>query len=371
MTQFGMLSQVTVQPIGSCLVATAAVAATGLTVAYAGAFDRKGGTLDLNGARLEYTGITDGVLPEDPDVITLAVPLAVAGAIDDLVSVVAGGEVAQDYRGHVSVGEGDDVQPALPLSLRAVFPVGLYADPVPVYLTDDYSELVDAPSRAPVVDGLALADDSVPGSALTADAIDGKVITGAFIRTAATGNRWEIQSTDSPFHPNTITGFTGYPGEDTPALVETYLDGAGGGGIRMTSARLEAPDSIAQFLLMGKDTGSYAYFIADLVSFSGGVVTAGAVQANGGARLGSNGSLIAEQRFGDATVTVTAAASGTLVVNHGLGGAPTNVQVTTHGTAVWLPTVFGANATQFTISVRHVDGASGNATVPVYWDAKR
>jgi hypothetical protein len=61
-----------------------------------------------------------------------------------------------------------------------------------------------------------LADGSVTGTKLSADAIDGKTITGAFIRTAATGKRWELSSTPA----NQLRGYSGRPEEDQPGVFE-------------------------------------------------------------------------------------------------------------------------------------------------------
>ncbi|NUP79745.1 MAG: hypothetical protein HOV96_19590 [Nonomuraea sp.] len=69
-----------------------------------------------------------------------------------------------------------------------------------------------------------LADGSVTGPKLSFDAIDGKTITGAFIRTAADGTRWEI---DSVLHADEIRGYTGFMTEVAPALVQVTSGGAG------------------------------------------------------------------------------------------------------------------------------------------------
>lgn len=59
----------------------------------------------------------------------------------------------------------------------------------------------------------------IPGSRLAADAIDGKTITGATIRTAAAGARVELRSDQA----NRIRGYTGDAAETTPGSFDTGL----------------------------------------------------------------------------------------------------------------------------------------------------
>lgn len=65
---------------------------------------------------------------------------------------------------------------------------------------------------------LNLPPGSITGSLLAADAIDGKTITGAVIRTAAPpAKRWEL---DSVNHANQLRGYSGEANETAPGLVE-------------------------------------------------------------------------------------------------------------------------------------------------------
>lgn len=97
-----------------------------------------------------------------------------------------------------------------------------------------------------------LADESVTGSKLSADAIDGKTITGAFIRTAATGKRWELSSAAV----NLLRAFSGATGEAAPGALSIDAED-GGGGVDVTYkqpvARLEPPTMTVQY-------GNPAYF---------------------------------------------------------------------------------------------------------------
>jgi hypothetical protein len=72
-----------------------------------------------------------------------------------------------------------------------------------------------------------LADGSVTGPKLSFDAIDGKVITGALIRTDAPPNeRWELTSAAA----NQLVAYTGLPGEVSPGGV---ICGPGAGQIAL------------------------------------------------------------------------------------------------------------------------------------------
>jgi hypothetical protein len=155
MSDYGLLQEVRISYRGSTLAAAAAVSDTELVVEYAGDFnydpenpDDTGGTLDLNGARLAYTAVTYGELPEDPDTIILAEPLTVAADVDDFVGVVAGGQVLEDWEAYVTMdGGGDQVVARLSVDQRAQWPIGVYPDPVPVVLSDDLLHIEDAPGR--------------------------------------------------------------------------------------------------------------------------------------------------------------------------------------------------------------------------------
>lgn len=148
MSDYAQVQSVIVEPKGSTLAADASVSDTEILVDTAQDFDDEGGTLDLNGARLTYTSIEEGVNPDDPDTIFLADPLAVGADEDDLVAPVVGNLIPEDWYAVVSMGEeGEMAHIPLDLDQRANWPVGDYPDPVPVVVSDDLQHLEDAPGR--------------------------------------------------------------------------------------------------------------------------------------------------------------------------------------------------------------------------------
>lgn len=150
MAEYGLLGEVTAEPRGSELTASAAISDTELVIDYSGDFDTDGGTLDLNGARLAYVAIIEGDLPEDPDTLVLAEPLLVAGDEGDSVLAVVGAQIATDYYAQVTMsGDGDTVKARIPYNQIGLWPVGQYDPPVPVTLSDDLLWLVDAPGQTP------------------------------------------------------------------------------------------------------------------------------------------------------------------------------------------------------------------------------
>lgn len=148
MSDYMLVQSVTVEPKGSTLTTAALTSEEVLVVDSAQDFDDEGGTLDLNGARLQYTSIVEGVNLEDPDTINLAAPLAADAGVDDAVSPVVGGLIPEDWYAVGTMGEdGGEVTVPLDVDQRAQWPVGDYPDPVPVRVSDDLSRLEDAPGR--------------------------------------------------------------------------------------------------------------------------------------------------------------------------------------------------------------------------------
>jgi hypothetical protein len=152
----GLLTQVQFVARGSELTADAAIGSTVLEVESTVDFDDAGGDLELNGVRYGY-------VEADPDAltVTLETPLTVAGTVDDFVASVAGGQVEIDAVAYVSVGDGDDVEPIIPLALRSLLPEGSYDD-VPVVLSDDLEDIVNLPARQPVIDGTFIDPETLP-----------------------------------------------------------------------------------------------------------------------------------------------------------------------------------------------------------------
>lgn len=153
MSDYGHLQEIASTPRTTSLTTAAAVSDTELEVDSAGDFDEDGGTLQLNGAQLDYTAITWGATEEDPDIVTLAAPLVTAADVDDLISPVLGGVPAEDWYGIVDMGAGDPVPVPLTFAQRVQWPEGLYDPPARVQVSDDLQHLEDAPGRPAAVGG--------------------------------------------------------------------------------------------------------------------------------------------------------------------------------------------------------------------------
>lgn len=147
---------------GTELTADVAAGETLLPVEWAEPFDDAGGTVELNGVRLEYVDVD-----VENDTITLADPLETAAEIDDPVYVVTGGQVTTDYIAYATQGEGDDSEILIPFAERDTWPEGDYPDPVPVLLDDELTKIIDVPGRTPTRDGTFLDPDTLPVPDLT------------------------------------------------------------------------------------------------------------------------------------------------------------------------------------------------------------
>lgn len=149
MSDYGRLQEVVTIARSTDLTIDATISDTEIVVDSAGDFDEDGGTLQLNGAQLDYTAIEWGVGEEDPDTITLAEPLAAAAEVDDNVQPVDGGLPVEDWYAIVDMGPGDSVYVPLTFAQRAQWPEGTYDPPVRVIVSDDLQNLEDAPGRPP------------------------------------------------------------------------------------------------------------------------------------------------------------------------------------------------------------------------------
>ena len=72
---------------------------------------------------------------------------------------------------------------------------------------------------AGTITGDKLSAGTITGDKLSATSIDGKTITGALIRTAANGQRWELSTAPS----NMLQGFTGNVSEATPGGIASTV----------------------------------------------------------------------------------------------------------------------------------------------------
>jgi len=177
----GMLTDVTVLPRGSSAIAAQSVGDTTVTVEdvtnFATTVDptdpgaENVGRLDICGVQYDYTAVDPAT-----GIITLATPLTVAVADSDPVVTVAGGEVLQDWTAVVDPGEGDNLEIPMGYAFRALIPEGHYDPPVPVVVSDDLTELLDAPGRQPVLPAAAIDPTTLPDRQPTAPPDDSPTI---------------------------------------------------------------------------------------------------------------------------------------------------------------------------------------------------
>jgi len=163
--EYGLLTEVTVEPRTTQLATDAAVGATELEVLDAGDYDSdNGGTLLLNGNQLEYTGVVWGETEDDTDLIVLTNPLASAADEGDPVQSVSGGLGEEDWYGMVDMGGGGD-SVAVPIRFyqRQSWAEGIYDPPVKVEVSEDLSHIEDAPGR-PMAGGTRVAFCNTDGA---------------------------------------------------------------------------------------------------------------------------------------------------------------------------------------------------------------
>jgi hypothetical protein len=99
-----------------------------------------------------------------------------------------------------------------------------------------------------------LAAGAVTAGIIAAGAIDGQTITGALIRTAAAGQRWEITGTPS----NHITGYSGVTSETPGYLEVTSAAGAGPSAVPVVNLTTGTAPGVspAAIQLLGEDPGA-------------------------------------------------------------------------------------------------------------------
>jgi microcystin-dependent protein len=157
MPERGEVRAVAWMPQGSELAADVALGALQLTITNPVDFDEDGGTLDLNGAQLDYSTID-----MDTGIITLVSATTAAATAGDRVNVVSGGQVAIDYVAFTSLGDGDEIEVVIPFAERDLWPEGEYDSPVVVDLSDDLERLVAVPGRTPLRDGTFIDPSTLP-----------------------------------------------------------------------------------------------------------------------------------------------------------------------------------------------------------------
>lgn len=215
-----------------------------------------------------------------------------------------------------------------------------------------------------------LADGSVIGSKLAADAIDGKTITGAHIRTAASGKRWELDSTPA----NELRGYSGDAAEvlhgrvavdadedyayvrietptigtEDPAMVHL------GASVRQGGAALPADVSVYTDMF-----GVWGNSVSDAQSLTFDTTT-GDLALNGSTAL----------RYIDFGRFVGTASGGFVSIPHGVPASPKCVQVSSVSAHRSRVTAAGGAFGPITVEVRNLDGdilAPDGQSVIVYW----
>ncbi|MGH3631939.1 MAG: hypothetical protein ACRDRL_31425, partial [Sciscionella sp.] len=162
------LLEVAVIDEGSATSAALASGATSVPVDDPTPYNEAGGVVSIDGAQYAYTGCASA--SDGSGTLTLAEGVSAAVDQGQPVSVVAAGQVAQDWTATVSLdGGGDTSTVAVPYALRAQLPVGAYDPPVTVDLTDDLSAVADVPGRAPTIDGSYIDPATVPPPAPPTD----------------------------------------------------------------------------------------------------------------------------------------------------------------------------------------------------------
>lgn len=104
------------------------------------------GTVEINGVRMVFVDAD-----EDADTITLAAPLGDVASEGDRVLIVTAGEIAYDYTLEVQTSDGTSHEIDVDYGDRALWVQGPIDPPVPVTVSDDLTQIVDAPGRRAVV----------------------------------------------------------------------------------------------------------------------------------------------------------------------------------------------------------------------------
>jgi microcystin-dependent protein len=239
----GLLVQVVETPMGSQAVATAAVGSSQIVVDNVTDFNEAGGTIDILGTQVDYSGIipADPVMDAAGDVagggtLVLTAPLTVQVDQDDPVSVVMGDAVGTEAVAVVDIPAGasatdapdggDMVHVTLTYEQRAVYPTGVYDAPLPVELSDDLKSITGAVGTRPTIDGSLIAAGTLPPPTT-----DGNPPAASPTPTVTGGVgvlfvHWDPETNADPVtyavHISTTTGFT----PDATTLAATTAGGS-------------------------------------------------------------------------------------------------------------------------------------------------
>lgn len=205
---------------------------------------------------------------------------------------------------------------------------------------------------------------------IAADAIDGRVITGSTLRTAATGSRIEIKP-GSPAD-GIIEFFTGHAGQVDPAYVNPvspaslYL-----GSGTTTTKGYEASLQLAPGSTVGGATGPqvltdflYLWSRLDLDDASAGIRTPKIRWPDSLGLPDLRGMDFGRKNTGSTN------GSGDITINHALGAAPASVQLTPADG--YLYRIVSTSSSSFTVRVRNTSGVAQTSVTPdVFWLAIR
>jgi hypothetical protein len=250
-----------------------------------------------------------------------------------------------------------------------------------------------------------ISDGAISTPQLSANAIDGMTVTGALIRTAVSGQRVEIKSSNV----NRVDFYSGAAGEVAPGNVRSLSPTAGQAQTSVTAPTLLGVTPAELNLASRTDIGaSQAFLTADEVKIgptantfvsadevqieSTGVdrnliltsvrdvavsaqrliVNAVPVVTTTGAQTLTNKDLrdatnVMPIRGGNGTFTGNG--SGVITIPHGLGTTPTWAMVIAHGTAAYFATIAGFTATTIVANIVNKDGTGtlGSSSLPVSW----
>lgn len=149
---------------------TAAVAsgATAIPVDDVTPFGDDGGQVDIGGVVYDYTGVDTSAVNADGEggVLLLASGLTSAVPEFTLLSELIGGAVAVDFYAVVDLGTDDEAShhvevPIATRQERLAWPVQVYDPPLPVSLSDDLEQIMEAPGVQPEFIGIIRASEIV------------------------------------------------------------------------------------------------------------------------------------------------------------------------------------------------------------------
>lgn len=200
-------------------------------------------------------------------------------------------------------------------------------------------------------------------------------LIGATIETAASGNRWVMAGGT---FISSLLGYTGDAAETVPAQLTALADLIGQPALTIfgpTVAGFTAPLlKLRSIPAVGTDLTAFAGAITVQATGAAGITFKSTAGTGETVTLDSTGLAINGTHptkgidFGSGSVTLTAQASNSVVVPHGLGVVPSAVLVSVSGsTAFFLVSSGAVGAASFTVTGYTRTGATTTGAVPFYW----